>query len=450
MGKLFGTDGIRGKANVFPMTPEMALKLGKAVAQYFVKNKKESKHKIVISKDTRLSGYMLESALTAGIISMGVNVILAGPVPTPALAHLTKSFNCDAGIMLTASHNPSEDNGIKIFSEDGYKLPDEIEEEIEKYLLEEKEIDNDHINGNKLGKAKRVDDARGRYVEFAKSSIKSMNLKGIKLVLDCANGAAYKVAPDIFSELGAEVIVLNNNPDGFNINHECGATYPELIMEKVKEYNADLGIALDGDADRIITCDENGNLVDGDQLLTIFALDKLSKNCLTNNTLVVTSYSNLGIDDVLKSNNGKVSRVKNGDRYVTEEMRKNDFVLGGEKSGHIIFSRYATTGDGIISGLKLLKILKESGKKLSELCVMKEYPQRLESFEVKEKTPFKELNCNSLIENIKKELGDQGRVLIRYSGTQNVCRVMVEGKDKNKVEEYTLKIVEALKKEIGA
>jgi phosphoglucosamine mutase len=449
MGKIFGTDGIRGKANVFPMTSEMALKVGKAVAHVF-KSKKNGRTKIVIGKDTRLSGYMLETALASGIVAMGAKVILVGPVPTPAIAHLTKSLNCDAGIMLTASHNPAEDNGIKIFSEDGYKLSDEVEEEIEKYLLEE-EIDTAHVTGEKIGKAYRLEDASGRYTAFAKAAIKSASLRGMKIVLDCANGAAYKVAPAIFEELGADVTVIGNKPNGLNINLECGATHTKKMQEKVKETNADIGIALDGDADRIIVSDEKGNIVDGDKLLLIMALDLLKSGKLANNTLVVTVYSNLGLDEAMEKAGGKTVRTACGDRYVLEEMRKSGHVLGGEKSGHIIYGNYCTTGDGIISGLLLLNIMKKEGKKISELAdCMNEFPQILINLEVRGKKAVEEMPAVSAkIKEIDEKLGKKGRTLIRYSGTQNVLRIMIEGQDKEDIEKYANEIADEVRKEVG-
>lgn len=449
MGKVFGTDGIRGKANVFPMTPEMALRVGKAVAHVF-RSKKNGRTKIVIGKDTRLSGYMLETALASGIVSMGADVLLVGPVPTPAVAHLTKSLDCDAGIMLTASHNPAEDNGIKIFSEDGYKLSDEVEDKIEKYLLEE-EISDAHVTGEKIGKAYRIENAAARYAAFAKASIKSASLRGMKIVLDCANGAAYKAAPAIFGELGAEVVVIGNNPDGLNINKGCGALHTENMQEMVKKQGADMGIALDGDADRIIVCDENGEIVDGDKVLVIMALDLIRQGKLKNNTLVVTGYSNLGVDEAMEKAGANVARAANGDRYVIEEMRKNSFALGGEKTGHIIYGNYCTTGDGIISGLLLISIMKKEGKKLSELaCCMNEFPQVLLNVDVTEKKAVEQMPAVSAkIKEIEEKLGKKGRTLIRYSGTQNVMRIMIEGQDQEEIEEYASEIADEVKKEVG-
>lgn len=449
--KLFGTDGIRGTANKYPLTPEMLTKIGRAIAHYFKERNNRLRHRIVIGKDTRLSGYMVEYALTSAICSAGVDVLLVGPMPTPAIAHLTKSLNCDAGIVLSASHNPAQDNGIKIFDKNGFKLSDDVEEEIEKLIFSD-EINHDHIQGNLVGKAYRIDDAKGRYIEFAKSSIRSAGLQGLKVVLDCANGAAYHIAPPILSELGADVVVLNNKPDGLNINKGCGATYPEVIQQKVKEVGADIGIALDGDADRAIFCDEHGNLVDGDKIMVIIALNFMRKKMLNQNVLVVTDYSNLGVDRAIESAGGRVVRVKNGDRYVAEEMRKNNYSVGGEKSGHVIFRRYSTTGDGVITALQILNLMKETRKRLSELAgCMKEFPQVLVNVDVEEKKQFEDMpKFFSKLNEVNERLKGRGRMLVRYSGTQNVCRIMIEGDDKNEIDSYANELAEELRKEIGA
>ncbi len=449
MGKLFGTDGIRGVANVFPMTPEMVLNVGKAIAHVFKKKSGKAKPEIVIGKDTRLSGYMLENAIASGILSVGADVLLVGPLPTPAIAHLTKSLNADAGIVLSASHNPAEDNGIKIFSEDGYKLPDSIEDEIEKYVLSEK-VKTEHVKGALIGKAQRIDDAKGRYIEFAKASVKSMSLKELKIVLDCANGAAYNTAPQILSELGAEVIVLNDNPDGLNINRNCGALHPEKMTEVVKRENADIGIALDGDADRVIVCDEKGKNVDGDHIIAISATHMKENGTLTKNRVVVTIMTNKGFDIAMESKGIKVVKTNVGDRYVVDEMRKKGYVLGGEQSGHIIFSNYTTTGDGIVSALQLLKVIKESGKKMSKLAgCMKPLPQVLVNVIVKEKKDISSLKVNKNIKSAESQLGNKGRVLVRYSGTQNLCRIMIEGENKMEIQDMANDISRAMKKEIG-
>jgi len=450
MGNLFGTDGIRGVANIFPMTPEMVLIIGKATAHVFKEKCGKKKPKFVIGKDTRLSGYMIENALASGIVSVGADVLLVGPMPTPAIAHLTKSLNADAGIVLSASHNPAEDNGIKIFSEDGHKLPDNVEDEIEKYVLSGK-IKTEHIKGDLIGKAHRVDDAKGRYIEFAKASVESMSLKGLRVILDCANGAAYNTAPHILSELGAEVVVLNDRPDGLNINLNCGALHPEKMMEVVKKEKAHIGIALDGDADRVIVCDEKGRSVDGDHIIAICAIDMKKRGTLVKNSVVVTIMTNKGFDIAMERESIKVVKTKVGDRYVVDEMMKKGYVLGGEQSGHIIFSNYTTTGDGMISALQLLRIMKEREKKLSKLAeCMTSLPQVLVNVDVKEKKDINKLTVNKNIKDAESKLGKKGRVLVRYSGTQNLCRIMIEGENKKEIQKIANDIAKAMKKEIGA
>ncbi len=449
MEKLFGTDGIRGVANIFPMTPEMVLSVGKATAHVFKEKCGKKKPNFVIGKDTRLSGYMIENALTSGILSVGADVLLVGPIPTPAIAHLTKSLNADAGIVLSASHNPAEDNGIKIFSADGYKLPDDVEDEIEKYVLTEN-VKTEHIRGDLIGKVCRVVDAKGKYIEFVKASVKSMSIKGLKLVLDCANGAAYDTAPHIFRELGAEVIVLNDRPDGLNINLNCGALHPEKMMETVKKEKADIGIALDGDADRVIVCDEKGKNVDGDHIIAICAIYMKEKGTLNKSGVVVTIMTNKGLDIAMDKENINVVKTKVGDRYVIDEMKKKEYVLGGEQSGHIIFSNYATTGDGLISALQLLKVMKEKGEKLSKLAeCMRSLPQVLTNIEVKKKKDIDRLEAKKNIRDAEGKLGKKGRVFVRYSGTQNLCRVMIEGENKKEIEKMANDIAKAIKKEIG-
>lgn len=447
MKKLFGTDGVRGTANSYPITPEAIMRLGKAAAIVLRNGKKRPK--IIIGKDPRLSGYMIENALTAGILSVGGDVLLVGPMPTPAIAHLVKSFAADAGMMISASHNPAHDNGVKLFSSQGIKLSDEIELKIEKLFFSEK-ISTEIINGGSIGKAYRIDDARGRYIEFAKSAINNRSLAGLKIVLDCANGAAYKVAPLILQELGAEVIVMNNSPNGLNINLNCGALHPENVAKQVLKHKADVGIALDGDADRIIMVDEAGKIVDGDQIMSIIALDMIDKGELRNNTLVVTSYSNLGLDEAIKKAGGRVVRVRNGDRYVIEEMLAEGYNFGGEQSGHIILFDYTMTGDGTIAALKMLDVIKHSRKKLSELAkCMKKYPQIILNIEVKEKRPLRDLNeLTKAIDSANKTLGKQGRTLVRYSGTQNLLRIMVEGKEEKLITKLAKNISDKAKKEL--
>jgi phosphoglucosamine mutase len=435
MGQLFGTDGIRGKANRYPITSEVALKLGKAIAHVF--GAKGGTMKAIIGKDTRLSGYMLETALTSGLVSMGMDVLEVGPMPTPAVAHLTRSMGASCGIMITASHNPSSDNGIKIFAADGFKLPDALEDEIEQYILGD-EISTDHIATSELGKAYRIDDARGRYIEFAKSSIKNFQLKGLKVVLDCANGSAYSIAPPIFKELGVEVITTAVSPDGHNINAKCGATYVENVAKLVKEHGADVGISFDGDADRVIFCDAAGNEVNGDRIIGLCALDFKRRNRLANNHVVLTCMSNLGLIKAMHNADIETAITTVGDRYVIEEMKRGEYNFGGEQSGHIIFMDYATTGDGIISALHVLKIMVKSGKTLAELAdFMREYPQTLLNINVSEKPPVEDVpELVEVIEKAERAMGETGRCLIRYSGTENKIRVLVEAKEEDVVDHW--------------
>lgn len=426
MRQLFGTDGVRGLANRFPITPEVALKLGKAAAEVFKTDKEQ--HLILIGKDTRRSGYMLENALTAGICSMGVHVLLVGPMPTPAIAHLTKSFAADAGIMISASHNPAADNGIKFFSRDGTKLPDETEERIEQlYFMGE--IPNEQIIEGAVGRAKRIDDARGRYIEFAKATAGNQSLKGIKMVLDCAHGAAYCVSPYIFRELGAEVIVINEEPNGLNINLNCGSEHPEGMRQRVLAERADVGVSVDGDADRVVMVDEQGQFVDGDTLMAILAIHLKAHDRLKNNTVVATEMSNGGLETALRKRGIGLVRTRVGDRYVYDEMIKGDYNFGGEQSGHIIYRDYCTTGDGTIVALQAISLMKQTGKRLSALArVMTRLPQVLINIEVREKVPFEKLpSLRKKIEEAHRLLNGTGRVSVRYSGTQNLLRVMLEG-----------------------
>ncbi|NUO08178.1 MAG: phosphoglucosamine mutase [Candidatus Brocadia sp.] len=449
MDKLFGTDGIRGIANIFPMTPEVVVNIGKAATHVFKEKYGKKRPKLVIGRDTRLSGCMIENALTSGILSTGADVFLVGHMPTPAIAHLTKSLNVDAGMVISASHNPAADNGIKIFGGDGYKLPDTIEEEIEKYILKEK-VHTEHITGSFIGSTYSVDDARGRYIEFAKASVKGMSLQGLKIVLDCANGAAYHTAPQVFRELGAEVIVLNDKPDGLNINLNCGALHPEVMMGAVKKEKADIGIALDGDADRVIVCDEKGNNVDGDHIIAICAIYLKAKGFLKKNCVVTTIMANKGFDIAMDKKHIRVVKTKVGDRYVIDEMRKKGYVLGGEQSGHIIFSNHTTTGDGIISALQLLGIMQEKGEKLSKLAAcMESLPQVLVNVKVKEKRDIDTLEVKKDIRKAEERLGKKGRVLVRYSGTENLCRIMIEGEQKKEIQKMAHEIARCIKNEIG-
>jgi phosphoglucosamine mutase len=448
--KLFGTDGVRGVANTDPLTAEMALKLGRAIAHVFKRD--ERRHKIVIGKDTRLSGYMLENAMVAGICSMGVDAVLIGPLPTPGIAYITRSLRADAGVMLSASHNTYEDNGIKFFSNDGYKLPDKLENEMERIIFSG-ELDHIRPTATHIGKAFRVDDAIGRYVEFVKSSFpKGMTLDGMKIVLDCAHGAAYKVGPWVLKELGAEVIVYNVEPNGININHNCGALHPEVIRKGVIDHKADVGIALDGDGDRVIFADEEARVVDGDFIMAICGLDLLRDGQLRNNTLVGTVMSNWGLEKAVKEAGGKFVRANVGDRYVIEEMIKNDASFGGEQSGHIIFRDYTTTGDGLVSALQLLKVMRLTGKPLSKLSkIMEKVPQVLINVKVREKKPLSELaNIQIAIKSAEEKLGGTGRVLVRYSGTEPILRVMLEGMDQDLIDNLAMSISEEIRREIGA
>ncbi|MGD0914897.1 MAG: phosphoglucosamine mutase [Thermodesulfobacteriota bacterium] len=447
--KLFGTDGIRGVANVDPMTGEIALQLGRAVAHLFKEVK--GRHRIVVGKDTRLSGYMLETALASGICSMGADVMLVGPLPTPGIAFITTSMRANAGVVISASHNPYYDNGIKIFSQDGFKLPDQMEHQIEELVL------SNHLHSlrptaNEVGKAYRIDDAIGRYVVFLKNTFPNdLTLDGLRIALDCANGAAYRVAPAVFEELGAEIIPIGVEPDGENINADCGSLHPEVISRLVLEKRADIGMALDGDADRIVFVDRHGKLVDGDHILAICGLQLLSKKRLRKGTLVTTVMSNMGLDRAIKEAGGKVVRTRVGDRYVVEEMVRGDFNLGGEQSGHTIFLDYNTTGDGILTALQVLAIMKQKRRPLDELAkVMEPLPQVLYNVEVRERKDLSESRAiDERIKKIEGSLGQSGRILIRYSGTEPLLRIMVEGEDETKLHQYAQDLVELVKKYIG-
>jgi len=445
--QLFGTDGIRGIANVHPMTPEIAMRLGKAIVGVLQNGKKP---KILIGKDTRLSGYMFESALTSGICSMGGDVLLVGPMPTPAIAHLTKSFAADAGLVISASHNPWEHNGIKVFSKDGFKLPDEVELKLEGLMLSYS-TKNEHVMGDKIGRVKRIDDAKGRYIEFAKASIGNSSLKGLKVVLDCANGAAYDITPHILSELGADVITLCDEPDGMNINKDCGSLHPEVIRGAVIAHGADCGIALDGDADRVIMVDEAGKEVDGDHLMAIIGLDLKKKGQLEKNTIVGTVMTNKGFDLFMEKNGINVVHTQVGDPYVMGEMLDKGYKLGGEPSGHIILMDHTTTPDATITALHILKIMRDSKKKLSELAnIYRSLPQVLINSPVREKKDIDKMP--SVMKEIKiaeKELGKNGRVVVRYSGTENKVRVMVEGEDEKITRDYAESIMKVIQKEVG-
>ena len=455
--KIFGTDGVRGVANVEPVTAETALKLGRAAAYVFAelnprRTPAGARPKIVLGKDTRLSGYMLENALVAGITSLGADVLLIGPLPTPGVAYITRSLRADAGIVLTASHNPYEDNGIKFFRHDGYKLDDQIEARIEQ-LVFTGEIDSIRPTASKIGRATRIDDALGRYVEFAKASFpRKMSLEEMHVAVDVANGAAYKSTPCVLRELGADVTVAHNEPNGMNINDGCGSMYPEEIQRLVQMSGADVGITHDGDADRVLLCDENGAVVDGDEILAVAAVDLLNSKQLRDNTLVATVMSNFSLDETIAANGGRVVRTKVGDRYVIEEMMKQNFNLGGEQSGHIIFRDFTTTGDGIISALQILRIMHKTGQPLSKLkaCLQK-YPQAQRNLVVKEKRPLDELSAvMKLVNQAEKELSGKGRVLLRYSGTEPKIRLLIEGREFEVIDKQADRIADAIQSAIGA
>jgi len=441
--KYFGTDGIRGKANAI-ITPELALKVGQAAGLVFQRG--DYRHRVVIGKDTRLSGYMIENAMVAGFTSVGLDVLLLGPMPTPAVAMLTRSMRCDLGVMISASHNGYEDNGIKLFGPDGYKLSDEIEADISALL--DQNLANRLSQAPDLGRAKRIESVHARYIEFAKRTLpRGLSLDGMRVVVDCAHGAAYKVAPEALWELGAEVIAIGVDPDGFNINKECGSTAPQTLMHKVKEMRADVGIALDGDADRVLIVDERGHLVDGDQLMGVVAASWREDNRLSQPGIVATIMSNLGLERYLNGIGLKLARTAVGDRYVLEYMREHGYNLGGEQSGHIIMSDYTTTGDGLVAALQLLAMVKRTERPVSEVChCFEPLPQVLKNVRYKVGEPLTEQNVVTAIESGRGRLGDQGRLVIRPSGTEPVIRVMGEGDDRDLVERVVDDIVEALTK----
>lgn len=449
MGELFGTDGVRGRANVYPMDPETVLRLGKAIGRYFKGH--YPRPRILIGKDTRISGYMLEQALGSGICSVGVHVSFLGPIPTPGIAYLTRGLRACAGIVISASHNPYDDNGIKIFSADGYKLPDDVEDRLEAMMAEESDASHPLVGGD-IGTAKRIDDAMGQYAVFLKEQFpKKLTLEGLRIVLDCANGAAYKVAPKVIEELGAETFLLGVHPNGVNINEDCGALHPEKLREQVKLYKADIGLALDGDADRLVVIDDKGQILDGDEILAICGIEMIKRGTLRDNTVVATIMSNGGLEKALQRHGGKLLRTKVGDRYVVEEMRRGDYSLGGEASGHLVFKHASTTGDGILAALHLLEIILESGKPVSELrrC-MQRLPQVVESIRVARKVPFDDLpTVQKMVSEIEKTLGDEGRVLVRYSGTESKARVMMEGPDADYLENMTAALCQEITASIG-
>ncbi len=455
--RLFGTDGVRGVANVHPMTAEMALQLGRALA-YLVRSGPH-RHRIVVGKDTRLSGYMLEQAIASGICSMGVDVMLCGPLPTPGIAFLTESMRADAGVVISASHNPYQDNGIKFFSRDGFKLPDDMELRIERLVLDVAERDAGaedfralRPTAGRIGKAKRIDDAIGRYVVFLKSLFpKDLTLDGLTVVVDCAHGAAYHVAPAVLEELGAKVIALGVKPDGTNINDGCGAVHPEGMARAIQRHGADLGLALDGDADRVILADEKGRIVDGDAIMAVVGRDLIRQGTLAKRTVVATVMSNLGLERALAGLKGRVVRTAVGDRYVVEEMRRSGYNFGGEQSGHLIFLDHVTTGDGVAAALNVLAVIQRERRPLSELSgCFEPLPQALVNVAVRERRPLADLPAvGRAVASAEKSLGSEGRVLVRFSGTENKVRVMVEGPDAKRIRAHAEAIAGEIRRAIG-
>ncbi len=449
MRKLFGTDGVRGVANLEPMTSEIAMQLGRAAAHIFMR--RAGRHQVVIGKDTRLSGYMLESALTSGICSMGVDVLLVGPLPTPAIAFLTRSLRADAGVVISASHNPYQDNGIKFFSNQGFKLPDEVEARIEQLIISD-EIKHLRPTADAIGKAYRIGDAEGRYIEFVKRSLpRDLDFQGIKLVVDCANGAAYKVAPAVLRELGAEIEVIANTPDGMNINDGCGAVHPERLQEAVRRHGAHIGVALDGDADRAIFVCEQGEIIDGDHVMAALGLDLHGQGRLAAQTVVGTVMSNFGLEIAMKKAGIHLMRTPVGDRYLMERMLADGCNFGGEQSGHFIFLDHNTTGDGLISALQILSLMKRTGKPLSELAkAMTAVPQILLNVTVKHKPDLNQIpDIQQAIKSAEATLNGSGRVLVRYSGTEALLRIMVEGERDSTIREVADHLADIVRARIG-
>ena len=446
MKKLFGTDGVRGVANIYPMTSEIAMQIGRAIA-FIVKNQVKG-NTIVIGKDTRLSGYMLENALAAGICSMGVNVQLVGPLPTPGIAFITTSMRADAGVVISASHNPFQDNGIKIFSGDGFKLPDAQEADIEDLIFSQKMAALRPV-ADEVGKASRIEDAHGRYIVYLKNTFpKNYVLDDFHIVLDCAHGATYKVAPHVFTELGAKVTAIGVDPDGKNINHECGALHPEVMARTVRQLGADIGLALDGDGDRLIVCDEHGNIVDGDHIMAICANELMHRRKLKKKTLVATVMSNMGLEQAMKAMGGQMVRTQVGDRYVVEAMRAKGYNFGGEQSGHLVFLDHNTTGDGALAALQLLAIMIKKNKPLSELAtIMSTYPQVLENVRMASRIAPEQIpGFTEALQLAEKKLASRGRILVRPSGTEPVVRVMAEGEDMDEISTIALELCDIIRR----
>lgn len=449
MKKLFGTDGVRGVANMHPMTPEMAMALGQAIARTFQHAK--TTHRIIIGKDTRRSSYMIELAIASGLCSMGSNAVLLGPISTPGVAFLTKAMRADVGVMISASHNPFYDNGIKFFDRDGYKLSDEIEMRVEKTVADGIRPEDRPVR-EAIGKAYRVDDAIGRYVEFVKATFpKELTLDGVKVVIDCAHGAAYKLAPMALWELGAEVVAMGGKPNGMNINDLCGALYPKSMCRAVVEEKAKVGLALDGDADRVILCDENGEIVDGDKIIALCALELKNKKQLGKNCVVGTILTNMGVENYLSEQGISLVRTKVGDRYIIESMRENGFLLGGEPSGHLIFAKHSTTGDGLIAALQVLSIMVQTGKKLSELVKdIPLFPQISCNIKVKERRPLESVvPLQTALSDLEKRSGKKMRAVVRYSGTEPLLRLMIEGESQALIEKEMGQLTQVVVDQLG-
>ncbi len=450
MGKLFGTDGVRGIANR-DLTPELAYKLGRIGAYVLIQGNKDKKAKAVIGKDTRISGDLLESAMTAGILSMGVDVVSVGVIPTPGVAYLTRYLEADFGIVISASHNPAEHNGIKFFDNEGYKLSDEVENKIEEYIINNKDVDF-RVEGKDVGVIIYDENSIDEYTDFLKTTL-DCDFKGLKIAVDTGNGAVYKAAPKLLKDLGADVFIINDQPNGMNINDDCGSTNPEKVAALVREVEADIGVSFDGDADRLITVDEKGNIVDGDHIIAICAANLKKHNKLKNNTVVATVMSNIGFEIAMNEYGCKVIKSKVGDRYVLEEMIKGDYSLGGEQSGHVIFLDHNTTGDGLLTAVQLISIIKEEGKKLSELAnIMTSYPQVLVNAKVKKENKNKYEEDSVIMEEIKtieEKMTGQGRVLIRPSGTEDLVRVMLEGEDQEELNLLARGLAKLIEEKLG-
>ncbi len=447
--RLFGTDGLRGRVNVYPMTADVALRLGLAAGTCY--RSKTRRGRVVIGKDTRLSGYVFENALAAGLLAAGMDVFLVGPLPTPAISFLTTNMRADLGVVISASHNPFSDNGIKFFDSEGFKIPDADEDRMTAMVLDP-EHEWDYPEAAQTGRAYKIKDAPGRYIVYLKNTFPAhLSLDGLRVVIDCANGANYKVAPLALEELGAEVVKIGTDPNGLNINYRCGSLYPEAVAAKVRETRADIGLALDGDADRLIVVDERGQVLDGDQIMALCAQDLMKRNKLPGNILVATVMSNMALDVFMKEHGGTLVRTNVGDRNVVAAMRETGALLGGEQSGHLIFREYSTTGDGLLAALQILRIMRLSGRPLSELAgQLVLYPQVLKNVHVEHKTPIEDCPViTEAISRIEEEMEGRGRVLLRYSGTEPLCRVMVEGEDEGRVKDYARRLAALVEKELG-